>query len=215
MSFSQFLPRRLQSNYRSIMNGNLVQSKVMDENSLRLLQALLNESQAQDQDESLIQKTVQFLYRQNTSSFYKFLTKNKLAYVVLWTESKCIVRHLGLQGLVYIRWNQDERMYEVFPHKNVLDRQSQTNQRPNTDRKEHTSVDRIVAEINKDLPETPVETKVETPVETPVETKFPEVPISSRSWADITEEQQVEVSNTEVPKTETDVEVEVKESKSE
>ena len=215
MSFRQFLPRRLQQNYRSIMNGNLVQNKAMDDNNLRLLQALLNESQAQNQDEFLIQKTVQFLYRQNTSSFYKFLVKNRLAYVVLWTESKCIVRHLGLQGLVYIRWNQDKRLYEVHPHKNVLDRQSHRRQLP--EQKEHTSVSKIASRVSCDLPEettdgTEVETKTDGTMEIPeettdgteVETKTDgtmEIPeettdgtevetktTTTRSWADITQQ---------------------------
>ena len=79
MSFRQFLPRRLQSNYKSIMTSNLIQNKVLDETNLGLLQALLNEAQANCAEEGLIQRTVQFLYRQNTSSFYKFLVKNKMA----------------------------------------------------------------------------------------------------------------------------------------
>lgn len=151
MSFRQFLPRRLLSNYRSIMNGNLVQNKDLDPSNLQLLQALLNESQASSPEEECIQKTVQFLYRSNTSSFYKFLVKNKLAYVVLWTESKCIVRHLGLQGLVYIRWNQDSRIYEVSLHKNVLAKRHQNN---SVETAEHTAVDRIVEKISTE-PEQP------------------------------------------------------------
>ena len=195
MSFRQFLPRRLQQNYRSIMNGNLVQNKAMDDNNLRLLQALLNESQTQNQDEFLIQKTVQFLYRQNTSSFYKFLVKNRLAYVVLWTESKCIVRHLGLQGLVYIRWNQDKRLYEVHPHKNVLDRQSHRRQLP--EQKEHTSVSKIASRVSCDLPEettdgTEVETKTDGTMEIPEETtdgtEVETKTTTTRSWADITQQ---------------------------
>ena len=152
MSFRQFLPRRLQSNYKSIMTSNLIQNKVLDETNIGLLQALLNEAQAKCAEEGLIQRTVQFLYRQNTSSFYKFLVKNKMAHVVLWTESKCIVRHLGLQGLVYIRWNQEERIYEACLHKNVVNRQVQM---AGDENREHASIDRIVAEVNNVLEPSP------------------------------------------------------------
>jgi hypothetical protein len=144
MSFLQFLPRRLRTNYKSIMTSDLVENKVLNETNLKAFQTLLNEAQPYSDDESVIQKTIQFLYRQNVTSFYKFLIKNKMNHVVLWTESKCIVMHLGLQGLVYISWNKEKRVYEVYLHKNIINRQTQEDK----DKTQvHKSIDRIVSEV--------------------------------------------------------------------
>ncbi len=150
MSFGQLLPHRLHSNYKSILTSNLIKNKVIDQTNLGILQTLLNESQANTDEECIIQKTIQFMYRQNTSSFYKFLVKNKMAHVVLWTEPKCIIRHLGLQGQVYIQRNQEEKIYEACFHKNFLNRQFQSFK---NDKSEHTSINRIVAEVNEQATE--------------------------------------------------------------
>lgn len=177
MTFSKFLPRSLQDNYRSLMSGNLVKNKVLDEKNLQQLQDILNNSQAQDQDQSLIQKTVQFLYRQNTFSFYKFLVKNKLEHVVLWTESKCIVRHLGLQGMVYIRWNKDERIYEVSLHKNIL----------NGKTREHGAVKSIVSKVQKSQ-KSEIRANTQESVTVSQEQKVPETSADSKSsWVNVVE----------------------------
>ena len=156
MSFRQLIPRRLQFNYDKIMKSNLVSTKIPDETNLGVLQSILNESKSNSDEENSIQRTIQFLYRQNASSFYKFLTKNKMSHVILWTESKCIVRHLGLQGIVYIRWNNEEKKYEVLPHKSIANRPVQNHEEKQTS---HTSIDRIVSEVNG-MPEVTIENSV-------------------------------------------------------
>lgn len=113
----KFLPPRLLNNHRAITSARVVQTKVVDDETISELRTLLNDAQAQTEEERTIQKTIQFLYRQNAPAFYKFLVKNKMAYAALWTESKCIVRHFGLQGLVYIRWNHETQQYDIYPHK--------------------------------------------------------------------------------------------------
>ena len=198
MSFRKFLPSRLLTIYRSIMSGSIVKGKVVDDEGLLSLKSLIMEAQAQGDDERTIQKTVQFLYRQNTSSFYKFLIKNKLAFLVLWTESKCMVRHFGLQGLVYIRWNDDEYVYDVFLNKKYGSGGNDRGEKLGEVEVEHCAIDRIASKVLCDglgdrkredcggvitwagrlAQVTPVEPVVPvTPVEPPVEPVVPVTPV--------------------------------------
>lgn len=120
MSFKNLLPPSLGSSYKNLSQGPLVQDHNLTEENIAEFQRLLNEAQPTEQ-ETTVRQTIQMLYRRSPQYFYQFLVKNQLARLVLWTESKCIVRHFGLQGLVYIRWDKETEQYVVMKHNNADD----------------------------------------------------------------------------------------------
>ena len=109
-------PGYLVSSYNNIRNSKLITEKKLTEESVAEFQKYLNEAQPENATECNQRSLVQFLYRKNPMSFCKFLVKSRVNHLILWTESKYIARHFGLQGVVYIKWNENK--YECSMHNN-------------------------------------------------------------------------------------------------
>jgi hypothetical protein len=116
-SFKFAPPQHLYDSYKCIKNINLITKKLLDDENIYELQEYLNLAQPKNEDESAIRSLVQYFYRKNPVNFCKFLVHSRLNHLILWTEAKCIVRHFGLQGVVYIKW--DEGKYHCSLHQNV------------------------------------------------------------------------------------------------
>jgi len=110
-------PQNVYESYKAIRNSDLISKKQLDEGTIKELQKSLNESQPKSENEQMSRSFVQYLYRKNPTNFCRFLMRSRLSHLILWTEAKCIVRHFGLQGVVYVRWNDDA--YECSMHKNA------------------------------------------------------------------------------------------------
>jgi hypothetical protein len=136
MSFAQVFPARLAACYAALASIGVDCFRDVGGPQFGSLKALLDEAQPKSEDEHRSRSTIQFLCRQNPSSFYKFLSNNKLECLVLWTEARCIVRHLGLRGVVYVKWNNGTQSYDVLPHRKSAARQ-------NAGDEPHSAVDRI------------------------------------------------------------------------
>jgi hypothetical protein len=105
--------------YQQINETDLLSKMVLTDSSIEQFQNLLNQAISTESDDVHMRSAIQFLYRKNPSNFYRFLSRSKLEHLVLCTEAKCIVRHFGLRGLVYIKW--DETGYKCSTHKAILD----------------------------------------------------------------------------------------------
>jgi hypothetical protein len=116
-SFKFAPPQHLYDSYKCIKNINLITKKLLDDENIYELQEYLNLAQPQNEDESAIRSLVQYFYRKNPANFCKFLVHSRLNHLILWTEAKCIVRHFGLHGVVYIKW--DDGKYHCSLHQNV------------------------------------------------------------------------------------------------
>jgi len=108
--------QRVYDVYAEICNSDLILNKSINEKNIIEFQLLLNKSQPADGDLNN-RLLIQYLYRKNPTNFCRFLIRSKLSHLILWTESKCIVRHFGLGGVVYIKWNDNK--YECSLHNNV------------------------------------------------------------------------------------------------
>jgi hypothetical protein len=104
------VPKRLKTNYSKIRDL-LIDSEL----DIQEFQQIINDSQPQTPEEELLRSMFQYIYRRDTSEFYKFLLKTKLYHMILWTEAKNISRHFKLNGRVYVHWNGEE--YECMPHR--------------------------------------------------------------------------------------------------
>lgn len=110
-------PQHLYDSYKAIKTSNLILNKSLDEENIVELQTLLNASQPTSNDEVMSRSLIQYLYRKNPTNFCRYLVRSRLSHLILWTEAKCIVRHFGLQGVVYVKW--DDMKYECSLHRNV------------------------------------------------------------------------------------------------
>lgn len=115
-SFRFAPPQRLYESYKAIRNSELIVNKTLNDTTISELNDHLNASLPVGEDETTTHSLVQFLYRKNPVNFCKFLLRSRLNHLMLWTEAKCIVRHFGLQGVVYVKW--DDSQYECSKHRN-------------------------------------------------------------------------------------------------
>jgi hypothetical protein len=98
-------PNRILDSYKNIRKGALFTSKSLSDEAIGEFQRYLNEAQSNNASELQAQSLIQYLYRRNPNNFCRFLTRSRLSHLILWTEAKCIVRHFGLRGMVYVKWH--------------------------------------------------------------------------------------------------------------
>lgn len=111
------LPERIIESYEKIKNSDLILNKVLSEENIIEFQNNLNYAQPENDDELKMQSLVQYMYKANPINFIKFLLRSRLHHLILWTESKCIVKYFGIYGIVYIKW--DDNQYKCQMHKNA------------------------------------------------------------------------------------------------
>lgn len=115
--FQMSPPQQVYDAYKEMLGNALIVNKSLDEKNIVEFQQSLNKSQPRNDEESKSRSLIQYLYRKNPTTFYRFLVRSRLSHLILWTETKCIVRHFGLRGIVYVKWNDNE--YICSLHKNV------------------------------------------------------------------------------------------------
>lgn len=116
-TFKMEPPQQVFDSYRSIRDSDLILKKSLNDDSIKEFQDYLNASQPCNEEESKSRSLIQYLYRKNPTNFCRFLVRSRLHHLILWTEAKCIVRHFGLRGVVYVKWNDKE--YECSLHRNI------------------------------------------------------------------------------------------------
>lgn len=94
----------LYDNYKDILMCDIVNKQSLTVENINAFEILLNKAQPQDNEMIIMRDAIQFLYRKNPSNFINFLVRSRLSHFILWTESKCIVRHFNLHGILYIKW---------------------------------------------------------------------------------------------------------------
>lgn len=99
------LQERLKNNYTLIRNTETVNTGILNFQDIAYIQDCLNDAQPQRDEDGIMQKMFQFLYRRNPVDFNRFLMTNKLYYMLLWTEAKRIVMHFRLNRLIHIKWD--------------------------------------------------------------------------------------------------------------
>ena len=108
----------LKDSYFKIKNCRLLTEKTLTEQNINEFQDMLNEAQPYNNEEVADRRLIQFLYRKNPNNFCQYLARSGVSSFVLWTESKSIVTHFGLKGIVYVKW--DENKYACSLHRSVV-----------------------------------------------------------------------------------------------
>lgn len=111
-------PDNVLNTYKVIKNSTLINNLELNDETIKEFQDTLNQAQPITDIDKTMFETFRLLYR-STIEFDRFIGKNKIKHLILWTESKSIVRHFNLYGLVYVKWNTDTNMYNCSLHKNA------------------------------------------------------------------------------------------------
>ena len=107
------LPRHLYVGYNLLKKSRVSSKNECDDEALGYFQSVLNEAQPKTQEELVLHKFVKGMYNENRYKFLNFIKNTTLECLVLWTDSRAIVKSLGLRGVVYLKWSNQEKLFDV------------------------------------------------------------------------------------------------------
>ena len=125
---------RLYQCYKKVAVCNLVKTREATVENITEFKQLLNDSLPRDSTEAAMKSFTRGLYNSNQVGFLKYITNkdNRVSSLILWTESKRIVRYFRLSGLVFILWNDAENRYDVSVAENKETREEPQERPPRT-----------------------------------------------------------------------------------
>ena len=112
------LPKSLVNGYNSLRRSRAVVKKDNDEKALTYFQNFLNNSQPQGNEEKVLHRFVRGLYYENKRKFLFFIRYTSFECLVLWTETRAIMKFLGVEGIINIRWQNESRTFQVMEFQN-------------------------------------------------------------------------------------------------
>lgn len=118
------LHKRLYDCYKLVTKCKLVTGDTSDD-AIAEFQTLLNNAQPVDDAEELAKRSLtKGMYYSNQDGFIKYIstTSNRVSALILWTESKRIVKFFDLQGKVHLSWNDETNTYVAQKHLKPTDR---------------------------------------------------------------------------------------------
>lgn len=151
------LPKRLYDLFREIQASALVQTKNSTDANLLAFTSLLNQCTPTTDEEKAQCSLVRGMYYSNPVGFLKYisLARNRVAALVLYTESKCMAKLLDLKGCVHIKWDETTNNYSVT-------RYVPREQRPDYKPEEDVSAQVVKTETPEDRVEDRTKDRTET-----------------------------------------------------
>jgi hypothetical protein len=109
------LPKRLYESYRNLCNSQLVVTLVNSVENMGEFELLLNNVFPINEVEYTNSNLTKLMYYSNPAGFMRYISDplNKVGALVLYTESKQIVKHFRLNGCVHISWDKTTKLYKV------------------------------------------------------------------------------------------------------
>lgn len=115
------LPKNLFENFNRIKYCDLVKNKNHTDDALHEFETCLNEAQPISDLDIQMELFTKNLYRGKPEMFVNLIKNRNSECLVLWTESKQIVRFFQLYGFIYIQYDKDTRRYRVIKHHRLTD----------------------------------------------------------------------------------------------
>ena len=109
---------RLYQTYKKILACRLLTTGECGAANLSEFETLLNEAQPQTEVEKHYYDFHRGIFYSNPVEWIKYVGKktNRAVALILWTESKHIVRHFNIRGHAHVSWNAETQRYVVAPH---------------------------------------------------------------------------------------------------
>jgi hypothetical protein len=106
-----------------------VKNKIHTPEAMEEFETCLNDAQPQTEMDGMLEMFCKNLYRGKPEAFMNCIKNRNSECLVLWSESKTIVRFFHLFKFIYIHYNKDTRRYKVMKHREIDD--------PNYQRPQH------------------------------------------------------------------------------
>jgi hypothetical protein len=118
------ISKRVYDIYKIINQSDLVLYKNVTNETLAEFEKLLNESQPNNENERAQRYMLKSLYFSNPINFMRYLcdSQNRINALILWTESKYIVKYFNLQNKVYLLWDSASSSYKVSKYLPITQR---------------------------------------------------------------------------------------------
>lgn len=104
-------PTYIYETYIKLYKCNLIKDKILNDRNIDEFQKILNNSIPQNENDNRLRLFIRYLYLKNPNSFYKFLIHSKMTHLILWTDVRCILKHFGIQHILYIKYTDKFECY--------------------------------------------------------------------------------------------------------
>lgn len=102
--------RNLIDIYKKIKECKLVQEKKVTAENMAVFVSLINSSL---NGRSVEYQTFRYLYLANPNGFFRYIRDSNAEHMILWTESKIIVRWFDLRDYIYLDYDRKMSRYHI------------------------------------------------------------------------------------------------------
>lgn len=130
---SNILPHYLKLSYNNLLQSELVINGNDSEENIEYFENNLNNSLPYTYNDKRCINTYFFikgLFNEKKYNAVKFFKETSCSPVILWSSNYNIVRHFNIEKLVYIKWDNENKRYNVEKFK---DMKKVTNNKPKVD----------------------------------------------------------------------------------
>lgn len=115
-------PKNLFENFNNLKHCDLVKNKIYTDETLSQFEKFLNDAQPNlNLGDEVLSRFCKNLYRGKSELFMNLIRNQNSECLVLWTESKQIVRFFQLYRYIYIQYDKDTCLYKVLKHRRLDD----------------------------------------------------------------------------------------------
>lgn len=108
---------KLRRIYKSLLSSRVISQRESDPEALQYFEKCCNESLPINDHENDLRDLVRNLYYTDKTAFKSCTSKN--SHLILLTEARAVVVHFGVQNLIYIEWDKDNKQYHVVKNTRV------------------------------------------------------------------------------------------------
>lgn len=112
-------PKNLFDNFNKLKFSEVVKNKAHTDEALKEFETYLNDAQPACEADYQLELFTKNLYRGKNDLFINCIKNRSAECLVLWTESKAIVRFFQLYGVIYIQYDKETHRYNVSRHRRI------------------------------------------------------------------------------------------------
>lgn len=106
----------LKTVYKDLTHTRLATSLDTSDEAFTEFEEAYNQATPTEPEHETLRDAVRFFYMVNRPSFERWMTENRQRHLALWADCGLAARVLGLDGIVFIRWNAETKRYECRAH---------------------------------------------------------------------------------------------------
>lgn len=102
--------------YKDLLHTRLASSLDTTEEAFKEFEDVYNKCAPTEPVHEVHRDALRFFYMTDRPAFERWMSETRSRHLSLWADCGLAARVLGLDGIVYLRWNQESKRYEAKAH---------------------------------------------------------------------------------------------------